>query len=37
VALVIKQNRVYYPSELHEALGIKPFTQPVRMQAQPAR
>jgi hypothetical protein len=32
VALVIKENRAYYPSELDEALGIKPFTEPVRIQ-----
>jgi hypothetical protein len=33
VALVIKETRAYYPSELYEALGIKPFTEPVRMQS----
>jgi hypothetical protein len=37
VALVIKQNRAYYPSELHEALGIKPFTGAVRVQGGPAQ
>jgi imidazolonepropionase-like amidohydrolase len=37
VVLVIKQNRAYYPSELHEALGIKPFAEPVRVQGGPAR
>lgn len=31
VALVIKQGKAYYPSEINEALGIKPFAQPVRV------
>ncbi|MET0656273.1 MAG: amidohydrolase family protein [Pseudoxanthomonas sp.] len=35
VALVIKQGKAYYPSEIDEALGIKPFAAPVT--AQPAR
>jgi imidazolonepropionase-like amidohydrolase len=35
VALVIKQGKAYYPSEIDEALGIKPFAEPVRVQ--PAR
>lgn len=29
VALVVKGDRAYYPSEIDEALGIKPFTQAV--------
>jgi imidazolonepropionase-like amidohydrolase len=29
VALVIKGDRAYYPSEIDEALGIKPFSPPV--------
>ncbi len=33
VALVIKGDRAYYPSEIYEALGIKPFTEPVRYQS----
>ena len=33
VALVIKQGKAYYPSEIGEALGIKPFAEPVRVQA----
>lgn len=33
VALVIKQDKAYYPSEIDEALGIKPFAQPVRVRA----
>jgi imidazolonepropionase-like amidohydrolase len=37
VALVIKGQRAYYPSEIHEALGIKPFAGPVRIQGKPAR
>ncbi|MBA3556172.1 MAG: amidohydrolase family protein, partial [Gemmatimonadales bacterium] len=32
VALVIKGTRAYYPSEIYEALGIKPFAEPVRVQ-----
>lgn len=32
VALVIKQGKAYYPSEIDEALGIKPFAEPVRVQ-----
>lgn len=32
VALVIKQDKSYYPSEIDEALGIKPFAAPVRVQ-----
>jgi len=31
VALVIKGDRAYYPSEIHEALGIKPFATPVAL------
>ena len=33
VALVIKGNRAYYPSELYEALGIRPFVEPVRVSS----
>lgn len=32
VALVIKGDKAYYPSEIHEALGIKPFAKPLRVQ-----
>jgi len=32
VALVIKGTRAYYPSEIYEAIGIKPFAEPVRVQ-----
>lgn len=32
VALVIRQGKAYYPSEIDEALGIKPFAEPVRVQ-----
>lgn len=32
VALVITRGNAYYPSEIHEALGIKPFVEPVRVQ-----
>ncbi|RZA28682.1 MAG: amidohydrolase, partial [Lysobacteraceae bacterium] len=31
VALVIAGGRAYYPSEINEALGIKPFAEPVRV------
>lgn len=37
VALVIKQGKAYYPSEIDEALGIKPFAEPVQVQVQTAR
>ena len=33
VALVIKQGKAYYPSEIDEALGIKPFAAPVQVQS----
>lgn len=33
VALVIKGTRAYYPSEIYQALGIKPFAEPVRARA----
>jgi imidazolonepropionase-like amidohydrolase len=33
VALVIKNGTAYYPSELYEALGVKPFADPVRIPA----
>ena len=33
VALVIRQAKAYYPSEINEALGITPFAEPVRIQA----
>ncbi len=33
VALVIKGDSAYYPSEIHEALGIKPFAVPVKVVA----
>jgi hypothetical protein len=29
VALVIKGDAVYYPGEIHEAIGIRPFTTPL--------
>ena len=31
VALVIKGSVAYYPSEVHEALGIKPFAPPLKV------
>ncbi|MCF7220628.1 amidohydrolase family protein [Marilutibacter chinensis] len=33
VAFVLQGDRAYYPSEIHEALGIRPFVAPVRLQA----
>jgi len=32
LALVIKGGQAYYPAEIHEALGIGPFTTPVKLQ-----
>lgn len=37
VALVVKNGTAYYPAELHEAFGIRPFAEPVRLRAEPAR
>ncbi|MEO6103012.1 MAG: amidohydrolase family protein [Pseudoxanthomonas sp.] len=37
VALVIKQDKAYYPSEIDEALGIKPFAQPLRIESGASR
>jgi len=31
VALVVKGDVAYYPAEVHEALGIKPFTAPLKV------
>jgi hypothetical protein len=31
VALVVKGDKAYYPSEIDEALGIKPFTTPLKV------
>ena len=31
VALVIKGETAYYPSEVFEAMGVKPFTPPLRL------
>ena len=33
VALVIAGGRAYYPTEINEALGIKPFAEPVRVKS----
>ena len=35
LALVIKDGRAYYPAEIHEALGIRPFAPALKVQ--PAR
>jgi imidazolonepropionase-like amidohydrolase len=32
VALVIKGDKAYYPSEVLEAQGVKPFTEPLRVE-----
>jgi hypothetical protein len=32
VALVVKGDVAYYPAEVHEALGVKPFTSPLRVE-----
>jgi len=34
VALVLKDGNAYYPAEIDTALGIKPFTPPLRVQAE---
>jgi len=34
VAMVLKGDTVYYPSEIHAALGVEPFAAPVKLQAQ---
>ena len=34
VALVLKDGNAYYPGEIDTALGIKPFTPPLRVQAE---
>ena len=33
VALVVKGDKAYYPSEIDDALGIKPFAPPLKVQA----
>jgi hypothetical protein len=33
IALVIKDDRAYYPTEIYEELGIKPFTESLRYQS----
>ena len=33
VALVLKGDTAYYPSEIHAALGIEPFAPPVKLRA----
>ena len=37
VALVLKDGVAYYPADVHEALGIKPFAEPVRAQSKESR
>jgi hypothetical protein len=37
VTTVIKGETVYYPSEIHTELGIKPFAEPVRLQGSAVR
>ena len=32
VALVIKGDQAYYPGEVLEALGVKPFTSPLEIE-----
>ncbi len=34
VALVLKDGNAYYPADIDTALGIKPFTPPLRVQAE---
>ena len=33
VAVVVKGNSAYYPNEIFDALGIKPFSEPVRVSS----
>lgn len=33
IALVIKNGTAYYPSDVYEAMGIKPFAAPLRVEA----
>jgi hypothetical protein len=33
IRLVMKEGVVYYPSEIYEATGIKPFADPLRATA----
>jgi imidazolonepropionase-like amidohydrolase len=33
IGLVMKEGVAYYPSEIHEAIGIKPFAKPVVAKA----
>lgn len=35
IATVIKGDTVYYPSEIYAELGIRPFVEPVKVQATP--
>lgn len=37
VAMVLQGTTVYYPSEIHEALGIKPFALPVKLDVAAAK
>jgi hypothetical protein len=34
VALVLKDGNAYYPADIDTALGIKPFTPPLHVQAE---
>jgi hypothetical protein len=35
IRLVMTEGIVYYPSEIYEATGIKPFADPLRASADP--
>lgn len=37
VALVLQGDVAYYPAEIHEALGVRPFATAVELQAPPAK
>ena len=37
VALVLQGDIAYYPSEIHEALGVRPFAAPVKITSRPAQ
>ena len=33
INLVMKDGVAYYPSEIYEAMGIKPFVKPIRLES----
>jgi imidazolonepropionase-like amidohydrolase len=37
INLVMKEGVIYYPSEIYEALGVKPFAKPITTAQAPGR